>query len=109
MRKFIRRLLLGAAAVWGYKMFQDKRRDWSGRPAEEVRREVMSKLPDGMDAETKQKVADKVVQAVKGSETTSPAPTPSGSTTPPPETPMSTPPSDTQGLTTPVPPPRQEP
>lgn len=103
MRKLIRRLLLGAAAVWGIKTFQDKRREWSDRPPEEVRREVMSKLPDGMGAETKEKVADRVVQAVKGQDQSSPPPTPTGSTTPLPETPMSTP-SDTQGVTTPVPP-----
>lgn len=100
MGKFMRRLLLGAAVVWGVKSLQDKRREWSGRPAAEIRQEVVSKLPTTMDEESKQKIADKVVQAVKGdgAEKTTPP------TTPPPETPLSTP----AGTPTPPPPPVDE-
>jgi hypothetical protein len=102
MGKFIRRMLMGAAVVWGVKSLQDKRREWSGRSPAEIRQEVVSKLPATMDEEAKQKVADKVVQAVKGNKaaTTSPV----TATTPPPETPMSTP----AGTTPPPPPPAGE-
>lgn len=98
MGRFIRRLLMGAAMVWGVKSLQDKRREWSGRPAEEIRREVMSKLPAGMDEQSKEKVADRVVQAVKGDGM---GRTEGATTTPPPETPMAT----SGGSTTPPPPP----
>ncbi|HEX2153498.1 MAG TPA: hypothetical protein VHL52_05945 [Acidimicrobiia bacterium] len=94
MGRFIRRMLMGAAMVWGAKALQDKRREWSMRPADEIRRDVMSKLPDTMDSDSKQKVADKVVQAVKGDRTSRnyESPTPSSTTaTPPPETPVGTP------------------
>lgn len=96
MGKFMRRLLMGAAVVWGVKSLQDKRREWSGRSSAEIRQDVVSKLPAAMDEESKQKVADKVVQAVKGDADATTAPT-----TPPPETPMTTP----SGTTTPPPPP----
>jgi hypothetical protein len=55
MGKFFRRLLVGAAVVWGIKSLQDKRREWSSRPVEEIRRNVISKLPASMDDESKQK------------------------------------------------------
>jgi len=121
MGKFFRRLLVGAAVVWGIKSLQDKRREWSSRPADEIRRNVISKLPDSMDAESKEKVADKVIQAVKGDAVPrqgwTPSAPPTGTTTPPPETPLgtttepstpSTPPKvedvRPSGSTTPVPP-----
>lgn len=120
MGKFFRRLLVGAAVVWGIKSLQDKRREWSSRPVEEIRRNVISKLPASMDDDSKQKVADKVVQAVKGDAVPGgwqPSSPPSGTTTPPPETPFgttpepanpSTPPKmeevEPVGSTTPVPP-----
>lgn len=66
MKKLFRRLLFGAALAWGFKMFQDKKTEWSLRPAADIRRDVMSKLPEAMDAETRLKVADKVVETVKG-------------------------------------------
>lgn len=97
MGKFIRRLLMGAAVVWGMKSLQDKRREWSGRPTDEIRRDVKSKLPATMDDEAKDKIADKVVQAVKGEGAVG---TSQATTTPPPETPMST-----TGQTEPPPPP----
>lgn len=101
MGKFIRRLMMGAAVVWGVKSFQDKRREWSGRSSSEIRQDVKSKLPAGMDEESKDRVADKVVQAVKGDAASEP---PSATTTPPPETPMTTP----TGSGTPPPPPAGE-
>ncbi|MFO7292525.1 MAG: hypothetical protein FWJ92_00780 [Actinomycetes bacterium] len=120
MGKFFRRLLVGAAVVWGVKTLQDKRRAWSTRPADEIRRDVMSKLPASMDEESKRKVADKVVQAVKGDSPAQgwkPAASPIGTTTPTPETPLgrtpepsapSTPPKveevEPGGSTTPAPP-----
>lgn len=100
MGRFIRRLLMGAAVVWGVKSLQDKRREWSGRPPEEIRREVLSKLPAGMDEQSKEKVADRVVQAVKG-DGMGAARTEPVTTTPPPETPMAT----SEGSTAPPPPP----
>ncbi|MFP3916051.1 MAG: hypothetical protein ACLFWM_14320 [Actinomycetota bacterium] len=69
MKKLIRRLLLGAAVVWGVKTLQEKRQEWSGRPTEEIRQDVRAKLPATMDEEAKDKVAEKVVQAVKGDQT----------------------------------------
>lgn len=66
MRKFIRRLLFGAALAGGYKFFQDKKAEWSVRPASEIRHTVVSNLPEGVDPEMKSKIADKVVGAVKG-------------------------------------------
>lgn len=102
MGKFIRRLMMGAAVVWGVKSLQDKRREWSGRSSSEIRQEVKSKLPATMDEESKEKVADKVVQAVKGEQAeTKTSERPAGATTPPPETPMTTP----TGSGTPPPPP----
>lgn len=87
MGRFLRRLLMGAAVVWGVKSFQDKRREWSGRSPEEIRQEVKSKLPSTIDEEQKDKIADKVVETVKGNQTEAP-PRPEPVTTPPPETPM---------------------
>lgn len=120
MGRFIRRLLMGAAAVWGVKSLQEKRREWSTRSSADIRNEVLSKLPASMDSSSKEKVADKVVQAVKGGDTREtgvPTTPPAGTTTPPPETPLATPgtatpppppppsdPASTQGMTTPVPP-----
>src|SRR5690606_22924942 len=94
MGKFFRRLLVGAAVVWGIKSLQDKRREWSSRPADEIRRNVISRLSDSMGAESKEKVADKVVEAVKGDavlrQGCSPSAPPTGTARPPPAPPLGT-------------------
>lgn len=66
MRKFTRRLLFGAALAAGFKFLQDKRAEWSVRPAADIRQTVVSNLPEGIDGGIKDKIADKVVEAVKG-------------------------------------------
>src|SRR5690606_1811199 len=117
MGKLFRRLLLGAGIVWGVKALQDKRREWSTRPATDIRRDVMAKLPDSMDQQSRERVCDKLVEAGKGpgASRSEWKPAGAGTTTPPPGTPLSgsgttpppPPPADTTrtgGSTTPVPP-----
>lgn len=66
MKKLFRRLMFGAAIAAGFKFLQDKKAEWSVRPAADIRNQVMTNLPDAVDPETKAKIADKVVEAVKG-------------------------------------------
>lgn len=68
MKKLIRRLLLGGAVVWGVKALQQKKAEWATRPSEEIRARVTENLPDAVDDETREKIADKVVEVVKGSD-----------------------------------------
>ncbi len=78
MRKFIRRLLFVGFVVWVTKTVQERKRQWSTRPAADIRRDVVTNLPAGIDPDTREKIADKVVRAVKG-----PEPVDTGSQTPP--------------------------
>lgn len=93
MRKFTRRLLFGAALAAGFKFLQDKRAEWSVRPAADIRQTVVSNLPEGIDGEIKNRIADKVVEAVKGPQavTVEDTPPPAQHTTRPdaPDTPTS--------------------
>lgn len=66
MKKFIRRLLLGGALVWAVKALREKKAEWATRPAEEIRARVSENLPETVNEETRQKIADKVVEVVKG-------------------------------------------
>lgn len=68
MRKFIRRLMLIGFVAWVTKTIQERKRQWSTRPAADIRRDVLANLPTGIDPETREKIADKVVKAVKGPE-----------------------------------------
>lgn len=66
MRRFIRRLMFIGFVVWVTKTIQDRKRQWSTRPAADIRQDVLTNLPSGIDPDTREKIADKVVRAVKG-------------------------------------------
>jgi hypothetical protein len=66
MKKLIRRLLLGGALVWAVKTLGEKKAEGATRPAEEIRARVRENLPEAVNEETRQKIADKVVEVVKG-------------------------------------------
>jgi hypothetical protein len=66
MRKLFRLAVFGAAVAWGAKALERTRQDWSTRPAAEIRHKVTSKLPASVDPETREKIADKVIEKVKG-------------------------------------------
>ncbi len=90
MRKFIRRLMFIGFVVWITKTIQDRKAQWSTRPAADIRRDVLTNLPSGIDPDTREKIADKVVKAVKGPAGTDPdsqAPAAQQMTSPPPPEP----------------------
>lgn len=66
MRKLIRRMLMGAAAVWAVKALQVKKAELATHPASEIRQKVTSSLPEAVDPRTRKRIADKVVEVVKG-------------------------------------------
>lgn len=66
MRKFIRRLMFIGFVVWVTKTIQERKAQWSTRPAADIRRDVLTNLPSGIDPDTREKIAEKVVKAVKG-------------------------------------------
>lgn len=66
MKKLFRTVILGAAAAWAVKLFDRKKQEWSMRPAADIRRTVTQNLPDSVSPSTREKIADKVVTAVKG-------------------------------------------
>lgn len=72
MRKFIRRLMFIGFVVWVTKTIQERKAQWSTRPAADIRRDVLTNLPSGIDPDTREKIADKVVKAVKGPAGTDP-------------------------------------
>lgn len=68
MRKFLRRLFLFGLIGWLARSLQEKKRQWATRPAADIRRDVVASLPSAVDPETKEKIADTVVKAVKGNQ-----------------------------------------
>lgn len=86
MGKFIKRVLFGAVAAWVVKFLRDKKTEWSMRPSADIRRDVVTNLPSAMDPATREKVADKVVEVVKGEPPVEPdeAPLAQHLTSPPP-------------------------
>ncbi len=68
MKKLFRLAMFGAAVAWAAKALERTRQDWSTRPAAEIRHKVTSNLPASVDPETREKIADKVIEKVKGPE-----------------------------------------
>lgn len=68
MRKLFRLAVVGAGIAWAAKALERTRQDWSTRPAAEIRHKVTSRLPASVDPETREKIADKVIEKVKGPE-----------------------------------------